>query len=185
MRLNFIALFLFVGQILRGQSSDTFLISNSEIKSFIKDSRHILFSGKTLRLSDKPYVLLSQSFLEKTAVKDSIFSKADVEFIMKQIEQRKNLLWSSEFIDDVTVIKSNDIDSLFRNSKIDAWNVFYKKYGGDFKEISFPYFSQDKQTCIIYISNHCGWLCGEGGIRIYKRKNNVWVLYKSIEQWVS
>jgi hypothetical protein len=184
-RCNLIALLLLIGQILKAQSSDTLVISNDAIKSFFNESKEQISKRTIIRLSDKPYEFGSQSFLEKISAKDSLFTKADIDFIVRQINQRKNSIWSDTLIDDAIFIKSTEIDSIFRNRKVDAWRVFYKTHGSDFNRISFPYFSQDKQTCIIYTSNHCGWLCGEGGIKIFRRKNNVWVLYKTIDQWAS
>ena len=176
-----------VGQVSKAQSSDNFSkATNEEIKSFLNEVRHVVKAATKFRLSDKPYGIPSRTFLEKIATKDTLLAQTDVDFIIKQVTQRKNTKWSNTVIDSAVLIRAEDIDSIFQSFKVDSgWKIFRKTYGGDFYRMSFPYFSQDKQTCIIYIGHYCGGLCGEGGLKIFRRQNNTWRLIRTIGRWVS
>ena len=177
----------FVGNISNAQHTDTTsIVTAAEDKIFLNDLRLTLKPRGKFRLSDKPYVIPSKAFFEKIATKDTILKLTDIDFILKQLKQKESLTWSNTFIDSTIFIKSDNIDSIFHTYKVDSgWKVFYKNFGGDFYRMSFPYFSEDKQTCIIYVGHHCGGLCGEGGLRIYRRRNNNWTLIKVIGRWVS
>jgi hypothetical protein len=186
-RVFILILTFFVGHILRAQSSDTFsMVTNDEIKLFLKEAGHFVTKTAKFRLSDKPHEIPSRSFFVKIAANDTLFTQTDIDYIMKQVNQRKNTNWSVLSIDNAVLIKSTDIDSIFRTFKANSgWKVFYKTYGSDFYEMSYPYFSQDKQTCIIYTGYHCGGLCGEGGLKIFRRRNNIWTQVKTIGWWES
>jgi hypothetical protein len=180
----FTLVFLFAVQLLKAQLRDTFFVATAEIKLFLNESQ--LPTASNIQLSDKPYVIPVGKFLEHVLQDDTLFSKEDIDFIKKQIKQRNNSLWNSKLIDSVTFIKAAEIDSIFKNFKVDSgWKIFYKTYGSDFFRMSFPYFSLDRQTSIIYIGHQCGDLCGEGTLRIYRRTKNAWKLYRKILLWAS
>ena len=183
-RFILIASFLVMGLFLQAQLPDTFIVSTTEIKFFMNETRQLLYKRGEFRLSDKPHQIIT--FLENISANDSLFTKADRDFIMNQVKQRKNPIWSDIYIDSTIFIKSKEIDSIFENFKVSGgWKVFYETYGPDFYEMSLPYFTKNKKTCIIYISNHCGGLCGGGCVRIFRLENDHWKLYKKIDCWAS
>lgn len=55
----------------------------------------------------------------------------------------------------------------------------------DIWHFSTPLFTLDRQHVIIGIGNHCGSLCGEGDIYIYRKQDDKWVLWKKVAHWVS
>jgi len=177
----------FVGNISKAQHTDTSsMVTAEESKLFLNGLRLTLKPKGKFRLSDKAYGTPSQIFLKKIAAKDTVLKYFDIDFILKQFKQKQNFIWTETSVDSTVFIKATDIDSIFHTFKVDSgWKVFYKTFGGDFYRMSFPYFSQDKQTCIIYVGHYCGGLCGEGGLRIYRRKINTWTLIKIIGRWVS
>lgn len=169
-----------------GQKQDSLLVSSREIKDFLSEIKSTNLKN-TIRLSDKPYSKFGEKFVQRIIANDTIFKKSDFSFIQLQINQTRNFLWGSSLIDSAILIKAESIDSIFQNFKPSdtAWRIFRKTFGKDFYRISIPLFTHDMNTCIIYIGHHCGGLCGEGSIMIFRRQKNKWTLYKTVAYWVS
>jgi|SRR5690625_2220124 len=51
--------------------------------------------------------------------------------------------------------------------------------------ISFPILSADNKTAIIQIENHCGMLCGNGDVYLFKKIDGKWKLIEKKPQWIS
>lgn len=90
-------------------------------------------------------------------------------------------------IDDITYLKSQ-----FENShqkaawKFDFSNVRMKKRPhNNFYSYTIPLFNKAHTIAILYKEFYCGSLCASGTVKIYKKENGVWKLYKSIGCWVS
>lgn len=167
LRLTMTILMAFVSQAAIAQKMDSLTITKKEIKTFLNETRSLLSHKPISRLSSVPHTTLSRRFLEHLAEIDSVFSEADVEFIMRQITQTKDIVWDSSLFDSTTFIRAGD------SRKIDRFSL------------SIPYFSIDRQACILKIGHYCGKLCGEGRLLILKRQNGKWRLYKTLGRWVS
>ena len=49
-----------------------------------------------------------------------------------------------------------------------------------------PIFNEEKNIAIIEIGYNCGFLCGSGGTYIYKlNEDKKWILYKTVDNWIS
>lgn len=161
--------FLFLRQPLYSQTTDSLVVSKSELKVFLSESRLLLSQELIFRISSTPTnYRLTKKFLEHIASMDSFISLTDVDFILTQIDQTKNFVWNSSFFDSAAILDSE---------KISLTN--------DFHAISVPYFSIDRQTCIMNVGYYCGKLCGHGRLMILKKKNNSWTVYKVLGRWVS
>jgi hypothetical protein len=181
-----LTIIVFAGHNLNAQIADSLVVSKEEVKSFFSETRQLINKRPRFRLSDKSKGAPSQTLLEKLSTKQNIFSKDDIAFLITQINQTQNAIWDSSYIDSTYFLQTNEIDSIFKNLKVDSgWKIIRKKYGGYYYTMSFPYFSVDRQTCIIYVSHHCGVACGEGGYRIFRKQKGKWVYYKSFAGWMS
>jgi len=119
---------------------------------------------------------------------DTIFTLADKAYIRQQVKQAITTKWDNKNITWAKVIPHSDIHNVFTDSvtKGDKWELFEKKFHeSEYYDYSVPVFSVDKNTCAIYVGHHCGWLCGDGDIYIFRKKNNKWVLISTIGLWVS
>jgi hypothetical protein len=182
-----IIIILFGGHYLSAQSTDSSVVSNNEIKDFLKDIQPLIMKGTKLFLCEKAEHLKAKEILQKNRPEsDTILTNTDIEFMLSQLDKAKNIIWNSKFIGGATFIRNGNIDSIFKNLKKDGgWKLFHKTYGNDFYKMSIPYFSKDKKTAFIYIEYYCGYLCGEGGFKIFRRQNNKWELIDFGISWVS
>lgn len=51
--------------------------------------------------------------------------------------------------------------------------------------VSFPILSSDNKTAMIEINNHCGILCGNGDIYVFKKVGNKWKIIEKVLKWIS
>jgi hypothetical protein len=178
-----IILFLLNFSILKGQNFDSTVVSKLIIRSFMND-----IQGSSILISN-PLIVSTPSVINLKALstlRDSIFSNDDLTFIETQMNQSKNLEWNESLIDSSLFISKSQLDQIFSDNKNDGslgWASFHKlEKKRSFYNISIPYFTLDKQYCVVYISYNCGVLCGGGGLNIYKFKNAKWTLYKTLNR---
>ena len=107
---------------------------------------------------------------------DKYFQKDDLDFIQKQIGERKNFLLIQDSIKSKRIISKKIIDSFNKDRKgnIDRksyfLNKYKKKYGTNYYDrLSLPIFSKDKKTVLIDISSFFG-----GKTLIYRKENGKW-----------
>lgn len=117
---------------------------------------------------------------------DTIFTKADLDFIFKQVKYshyfklKKNKLLNKKIIElDTTKIFSNKADV-----REYYWDKILKQ-NGSLCSIRMPLFSVDKKTVYISTSYSCGMLCGEGATYIYRKVGKEWIKLKTLNAWVS
>ncbi len=115
----------------------------------------------------------------------SLFSRNDIQFIKQQIDEGVNFTWQDKIL-GAHIIKDTKIKEIFRKGTRKGWRKFNHRYKGGFSRFSIPLFSIDRKTCIIYQSNHCGSLCGGGGISAYRKINGKWTFIKTVGTiWIS
>jgi hypothetical protein len=51
--------------------------------------------------------------------------------------------------------------------------------------ISLPILSSDNKTAVMQIETHCGGLCGDGCLYVFKKINGKWTVAKKILRWIS
>jgi hypothetical protein len=59
---------------------------------------------------------------------------------------------------------------------MDGWTPLFAKYpeAAGFIELSPVGFDRAKTHAVIYVSHHCGGLCGGGGYGFLQKENGVW-----------
>lgn len=117
--------------------------------------------------------------------KDTIFSMEDLNFIQKQIIERKNFKFISVHIKSKEIISGDTIKKIinepFKYSGNNFYERYHKKYGKEmFYTIGLPIFSKDKKTVFIKFDSF-GW----GYSLIYKKVNNKWKYYCEISNWIA
>lgn len=116
----------------------------------------------------------------------SLFSPTDIEFIRTQLTERKNFTWERNKIKGAKVISTAKISKILNKGPVKGWATFNKKYGTGFETFSFPLFTADKNTCIVYQAILCGNLCGHGATNVYKKINGRWRFIQTTGSvWVS
>lgn len=102
---------------------------------------------------------------------DSIFSRADIDFFLNQIESFTS--WN-------TWIRPFKNSSLIREADMADKNDYHKVKDGKVVFIySLPLFSIDKRKAIIIKGFYCGFLCGGHGYYVYSlNEKNEWVMIK-------
>lgn len=154
-------LFLFLGQTLHSQTINSLAVSKNEIKTFLSEARLLLIKEPNPSISNIPTQFsLSKKFLEHIASMDTLISMEDVGFILTQTGQTKNLSWSNSLFDSVTILD--------KENQSRSFEVY---------TVSVPYFSIDRQTCIMNVGYY-SYKCGTNRLMILKKTSNKWAVYK-------
>lgn len=110
---------------------------------------------------------------------DFIFSKSDIEYIKKQIDENKEFIIDKNKISSPEkFISQNELNQIIKNSR----NYEGKQY----VNISVPLFNLKKDKCIIKAKS-CGINppgCG-GSVTVLQKKNGKWVELRNICKWVN
>jgi hypothetical protein len=85
----------------------------------------------------------------------------------------------------VRLIPKDTITAIFSQKHQDGWSYFYGHYGPGFHSIGCPLFLRDYTWCLCYVSYHCGWLCADGQLALYKKEGGRWVFVKNWGEWMS
>ena len=123
-------------------------------------------------LIDKYYLIDSIESFDKTFIKES-----DTTYSIAYSDMTKNGVWTDNLSDNLTIITADQLRSISKNNQFKIIPAHYS--------FSLPYFSQDKQTFLIYYSHYCGNLCAEYSLRLYKKINGKWTFIKSYFSIVS
>lgn len=101
---------------------------------------------------------------------DSLFSRKDIDYFLKQIKCQKETEWFDDF-KNVEMIESITMDSL---NRVERTVNYY----------SIPLFSVDKRRVIIMNAFFCGLLCGGGKYLVYEKTgDNKWKKIREINVW--
>lgn len=136
------------------------LVDKSELKQIYTG---ILTSDS---LTDKYYLIDSiESFDKKSII------QSDTTYFIAYCDSTKNGVWTGKLFDNLIIISAGKLHSI---SKYDQFKMAPIHYS-----FSLPYFSNDKQTLLIYYNHYCGNLCAEYSLRLYKKINGKWTFIKS------
>jgi len=116
---------------------------------------------------------------------DSLLTDKDRDFISKQYKNSINFNWNQKLIKRKKVFKIDPKAYSSVKEQQKYWQLMIEKYDG-FCEVNQPLFNIKKDIAIVRVTFHCGALCSQGGTYVYKlTSNGNWVLFKTIEDWVS
>ena len=85
----------------------------------------------------------------------------------------------------VRLIPDDTITAIFSWKHGDGWTYFYHHYGTGFHSFGCPLFLRNYTCCLFYSGHHCGWLCGNGQLALYKKEGGRWVFVKDWGEWMS
>ncbi len=82
------------------------------------------------------------------------------------------------------VAESEEIRLIFESGE---WDDFYKRFPdtAGFVRISQPVLSKDREKGLLYVSHHCGGLCGSGTVLLLVRNGASWSVEKHEQIWIS
>jgi len=88
-----------------------------------------------------------------------------------------------------TLIKIDELKEFFAyefDGEMD-WEAFYKKYpkSGGLYTFSRVGFSQNGQQALLFVTNWCRSLCGEGNYYLLKKENGEWKVINKHMVWIS
>lgn len=116
---------------------------------------------------------------------DTLFSKKDKEFIVKQYKNSIHFILDQKLLKHKNIIEYDTTMLATREKSRAYWDKLLEKYHC-IETISLPLFNLKKDMAIVQISYNCGILCGEGGTYIFKlNRSGEWELYLKFEEWIS
>ncbi|MCZ8198343.1 MAG: hypothetical protein O9267_12125 [Flavobacterium sp.] len=110
---------------------------------------------------------------------DTIFSKNDKKYILKQYRNGNKFILNQKFIQNKKVIEFDTLTISSKERKAKFWEKV-RKENNCVGYLYVPLFNLKKDLAII----ECGD-SGEGGTFIYRlNRNKKWELFKTIEKWI-
>lgn len=126
---------------------------------------------------DKPFVLIDKfdakewkNDFKQWASIDSVLSGKQIDFLVQKVESSPPVVWKSEDFRNAKVVARNYLDTITRTEPFILRPSLYS--------FSRPYFTRDKEYCIMYFDVYCGLLCAEESINVYKNENGKWILIR-------
>lgn len=168
-----------------GRSDNSNYQNNKLTKEFISFIKKTNSLEDRLLLVDKPETREFKNCLEWISHDSSIVGSASREFIIKAIDQPSLTSWTSELTGTPFFISKDTISNIFTGARPRGWDYFNKRYGSHYYIFSSPVFFNNGTMCLFYIDYHCGELCNEGKIRLYKKDNHGWKVLKEFCSWMS
>jgi len=115
----------------------------------------------------------------------SLFSKADRAYIREQMIRERKFRWKEGEVKNMNVIDGEKVKHLFDSLGVeDAWKAYYPMFKMGYNKFSVPFFSCNKQKCIVYRGYECGMSYGLGNTNAFEKRDGKWVLVKSCAPWV-
>jgi len=172
------------------KAGDNGTVSNQDSINYLKKS--VAFIGEVMpaEIKDSTFILADKSVsidyfncLDEVLSDTSTFSKEEIQSL-KTERFHTIQRWTSESFPNIKLVNADTVESIFRdNAK--GWDYFYKTIGREFHSFSYPIFIRNFKYCLFYNDNHCGWLCGNGRLTLYKYDNGKWSEVKSYCNWIS
>jgi hypothetical protein len=151
--------------------------------TFIKQVKKRELTASGFILLDKPAPLASNYCLKAVLTDKQFFSSAELTMLKAQAGNNA-LAWKATDFSGVRIVEQDTVDAIF-NVYSKHWAYFNKHIGRDFNEFSMPIFLRNDTYCLFYEANHCGGLCGEGKLALYKKEGGHWQVVKYYCQWIS
>jgi hypothetical protein len=127
------------------------------------------------------------NFTDPFTVKpDTLFSKEDIAYMMKQAEDTIPFLLKTTKLRLPNTVKLVNNDSLRPPKGKNFWDSLYEKNGlVCIVTIGKPVFTKDHKTALIDIASSAGSLAGTGSRVILRKDKGRWKVVKSILRWIS
>ncbi|OQP59608.1 hypothetical protein A3860_36625 [Niastella vici] len=158
------------------QEMANFLNSFYQSDSFIKKLRFINVAQRPTWITDLP----------QFEIIDSVFTELDISFFKFQLQHFQSCTFNSSYIAAANFMDEKDFNRIFSVRAVDAvnaWDVFHKKYGLGYTLISWPVFSKDKMSCVLFVEYTSNRSESTGALKIYKKENSSWKLFKEKYMW--
>jgi hypothetical protein len=113
------------------------------------------------------------------------FTVADRSQIERWADHPVFRAWTRDMAPGVRLIPKDTITSIFSTKHRDGWGYLYLHYGPGLHSFGCPLFPRNYTWCLFYSGHHCGWLCGDGQLALYKKEGGRWVFVKNWGEWMS
>lgn len=154
----------------------------ADIKEFFSQLAPLKFNlSPGSHINGQPYLIdsiqIDLNAIIKRVEKEPFFNSDDIDYFRGQLLADRAGIWSKELFNSIKIVSQTALDSI-------------RKFGlhqsmAPYIRLSKPYFSKDKNYCIHYYDYHCGSLCGEIALKLYKKINGKWTFIKNYFQIVS
>jgi hypothetical protein len=151
--------------------------------AFIKEVKSQEVSDTNFILADKPFSFENSDCLSYLLTDAGTYTKEELS-IIKDKKFPSLVKWTKESFGSTKLVSSDTINAIFKDHS-KWWTYFNKHIGRSFNTFSVPIFLRNDTYCLFYSDHHCGGLCGEGKLILYKKQNNKWTVLKSYCNWVS
>ncbi|MFP9099950.1 hypothetical protein ACLI09_12950 [Flavobacterium sp. RHBU_24] len=115
---------------------------------------------------------------------DSIFTKADADFIFKQARYSTTFKLNERNLAEARTVVLPEFEEALGEKRHKFWERLLDECE-PYCLVSMPLFSADFKTAMIRLSYSCGALCGTGGLYIYRKTEGKWELIATWNEWVS
>jgi len=124
-------------------------------------------------------------FLKSCLQDTSTFTAAERKQIKHWTSHPSFRVWTPDMVPGVRLIPDDTITAIFSTKHRDGWSYFYRHYGPGYHSFGCPLFLRNYTWCLFYSGHHCGWLCGDGQLALYKKEGGRWMFVKNWGEWES
>ena len=179
----FLSLILFINDTNAKKKSDDH--ADALTKEFIAFIKKDYSLENKIYLVDKPETKEFQNCLDWILQDSVVTALTSKESIIQAIVHPLVTCWTAELTRASVIIPHDTINSIFTRPHARGWDYFNKRYGDHYYIFSSPIFFNNGTMCLFYIDYHCGEMCNEGRIRLYKKDNHGWKVLKEFCSWMS
>jgi len=113
------------------------------------------------------------------------FTAAELAQIERWADHPVFRTWTQDMVEGARLIPKDTITAIFSTKHRDGWTYFNLHYGRGYHSFGCPLFLRNYTLCLFYSGHHCGWLCGDGQLALYKKEGGRWVFVKNWGEWMS
>lgn len=154
-------------------------------KDFLSSIRNTYITNEKIIIVNNPETKEFKNCLDWIFKDSLIISRTSKESIIHQIEHPDVMVWTSEMIPRSIIIDKDSLATIFKGDYTKGWNYFSSNYGKEFFIFSLPVFFNNDTMCLFYVDRHCGEMCNEGEIVLYKKEKKGWAVIKRFCSWMS
>lgn len=104
-------------------------------------------------------------------------TKEEVASIKAKLENPSITKWTSDFFPKANIINREFLNAIF-SDKTKDWQYFKTNVADGYYTFSEPIFYRNNTFCLIYFEYASGWLLEKQGLRMYKKEDGKWVIWK-------
>lgn len=151
--------------------------------AFLQEIRQADLADSNFVLKDSSASLIASMCMDQLLKDTARFTKKELRKLASDNKSIK-IKWQDKWFKKIRIVSSDSISTVFKDTS-KGWSYFNKHIASHFNSFGAPLFLRGGTYCIFYSSHSCGWLCGQGRLELYQKKDGKWIAVDSYCSWIS